>query len=155
MLKGITGCTMYLRYAAERIRILHTFFLLFAYFAAMQKTTNGCSCIHLPFVTADRMNFGMQWLQNTIKSIKRQCCNKVGHSQQPFRFFKNVHAISSHKLRAIYQCQPFFALQMQRLPPHFFQHIRRLSFLSIEINFAQPYQWKAKMTQRSQVATGT
>ena len=149
---GVFRCSMDLRHAAERIRVLHMYLLLLYDLAAFKKLPYACGRLDLPLMCTDLMNLRIERLYTAVVCLKGHGSYLVRPIRQLLGLQERPHCMCAHELCAVEQSQTFLGFQLYRFPTHFLPHFRSLTDLAFICHLSQSYQRKAHVGQRSKVS---
>ena len=121
---------VYLRDAAEAVRVLHMFFGAADELASFQDLHVFFAGKNLPLVRAQMMGEGKERFNAAVESVQGHGADKVGPAAQARALEDAPDSVRAHELRPVQQGQPLLALQPDRLPAQFFPYVGRGTDLS-------------------------
>ena len=150
--QSIAHGAMHLRYAAERIRVLHVFFGTRYKGASLKQGAHMGGNLYLSAMVAHFVHLGAERLYTPVKSIERHRRNLVGLFGKTPRLKQAPHAVGTHKLCAVEQCQAFLAFQAYGTPAEYIEYLAAFEALAIMHYFALADQGQEEIGQGGKVA---
>ncbi len=108
---GILRRTMNLRYATERIRILHIGFGLLLYLAAFEESADIVGGLDHAFVGTHLLEAVAERGEESLECIQRQSANKVGLAREATCAEQSGHGVGGHKLCTVEQRKSLLAFK--------------------------------------------
>ena len=145
---------VYLRDAAEAVRVLHMLLGPADKLAALQNLHEFLSRQNLSRVRAQVMRERQEGLDAPVVSVQGHGANQIGPFAQAHALEDAPDSMGAHELRAVQKGQALLALQFDGLPAHFFPYLGRRAFHPFVQDFAQADKRQAQVRQGSQVSGG-
>ena len=153
--KRILGRTMHLRYATERIRVLHIRLCSLNYRTAFKQLAHGGGSGYLPTVRAHLVHGIGKRFNKAAICVERHCRNGIGPTAQLAPLKQRPHGKSPHVLSPVEQGKPLLRCQLYGFPPLAPQHIGSRHDFPFIFHLAKPHKRQREVCKRHQVARGT
>ena len=143
-----------LRYAAERVRILHMLLGPADEFASFEQVHEDPGGLHLALMRAEFVRQRQEGFDAAVVGFERNGSDDVGPPAEALRLDEAVHRMGAHELGPVEKGQPLFALQGDGLPAEFFPYFGGRTHRSLVQHFAQADEGQAHVGEGSEVAGG-